>query len=188
MIYSSSPSNGPLRQGELIANLKQYPLSIESVGSEAQATVDEQIIPFSIILSQDCDLDLDYQARNGLNDVRPDKKIPNVLLCEVSLADEVLRPQEGMATTIKNNIIQNKHERYQFLQQVGQSEDAFGEGLAAMVVDFKRYFTIPTTEIYKRLALHARRRCYLNSPYLEHLATRFAYFQMRVALPQNHQS
>jgi len=188
VIYSPSPSDGPLRQGELIANLKQFPLSIESVGYEVQPTVDEQIIPFSIILSQDCDLDLDYQARNGLNDVRPDKKIPNVLLCEVTLADEVLRPQEGMASKIKNDIVQNKHERYQFLQQVGSSEDALGEGLAAMVVDFKRYFTIPTTELYKRLTLHARRRSNLNSPYLEHLATRFAYYQMRVALPQNHQS
>ena len=188
MIYSPSPSNGALRQGEVVTGLKQYPLSIQSVGSEATPIVDEQAIPFSIILSQDCDLDLDYQARNGLNGVRPDKKLPSVLFCEIGLADEIFRPQEGMDAKIRRDIGQNKHERYHFLQQVSQSEDATGEGMAALVIDFKRYLTMPTEEVYKRLALHAKRRCTLNSPYLEHLATRFAYFQMRVALPQDHQS
>jgi hypothetical protein len=83
---------------------------------------------------------------------------------------------------------QNKDERYQFLQKVLPQEDADGEGIPELGIDFKRYFTVPTDEVYYRLESGARRRCQMRSPYLEHLSTRFGYYQFRVALPAEHQS
>ena len=49
-------------------------------------------------------------------------------------------------------------------------------------------FTLPTEEVYRQLALSGQRRAVLRPPYLEHLSTRFHYFQFRVALPGDHES
>jgi hypothetical protein len=40
-------------------------------------------------------------------------------------------------------------------------------------MDFKRYFSLPTEEVYYRIDSEAKRRCRLVSPYAEHLSTRF---------------
>lgn len=62
-------------------------------------------------------------------------------------------------------------------------------GLPELGIDFKKIFTIPTDEIYQRIALgQVKRRAVLVSPYLEHLSSRFAYFLSRIALPQEHLS
>lgn len=64
-----------------------------------------------------------------------------------------------------------------------------GEGAPELVIDFKRYFTLPTGELYRWIALgETRRRCRLRSPYMEHLSSRFAYFLSRVALPEDYRS
>jgi hypothetical protein len=56
-----------------------------------------------------------------------------------------------------------------------------------MAIDFKRYFTLPTDELYLRVERQeTRRRCGLKSPYLEHLSARFSCFLSRVALPEDH--
>jgi hypothetical protein len=67
--------------------------------------------------------------------------------------------------------------------------DRLQEGLPELAIDFKRYFTVPTDEVYRRIELgEARRRCLLISPYLEHLSSRYAYFLSRIALPVDHAS
>lgn len=76
------------------------------------------------------------------------------------------------------------HERYQVLEEVPAEKDLLGEGVPSLGLDFKRIFTVPTDEIYRRIELnHARRRFHLTSPYLEHLISRFTHYQGRVALP-----
>jgi hypothetical protein len=134
------------------------------------------------VISQDCDLDWDFHGR------RTDggKLIPNVLLCEADTATG-LRNQAEMNGGIWKNIPQNKNERYHFLQAIKSTEDALGAGITELAIDFKRYFTLPTDELYVRLQRQeTRRHCRLVSPYLEHFSTRFGYFQFRIALPENH--
>ncbi len=80
----------------------------------------------------------------------------------------------------------NQMERYQFLQGVTPQEDLLGQGLPALVMDFKDHFTLPTAEVYERLAMGTGRRSRLLSPYLEHMIHRFFHFQSRVALPKDH--
>jgi hypothetical protein len=82
---------------------------------------------------------------------------------------------------------QNKSDRYHFLQAVPSELDLAGEGLPALVVDFKRFFTLPATEIERQIANgEARRRCRLLSPYREHLQSRIAFYLQRVGLPEPH--
>jgi hypothetical protein len=182
-IYTSSSSEEALRQGEILTNLIQACLAPESI-EQKEPLVNPITHPFAIVLSQDCDLDWDYKARN--RQCAGDKIIPNILFCEVTTAKS-LYSRADMNNKFWRRIKINKDERYQFLQKIDSSEDALGQGLPELGIDFKRYFTIPTEEVYQRLQMgEAQRRCRLVHPYLENLTTRFYYFQFRVALPEEH--
>ena len=50
------------------------------------------------------------------------------------------------------------------------------------IVDFNKVFSIPC-DIMKQIALSNGKRLRLRSPYKERMAQAFAYFHMRVALP-----
>lgn len=169
-IYEPSVLQGPLRQGEILCNVVQLKLKVETVGSPELEFV-FQLHPYVIIVSQDCDLDWDYKART---DQTTDKLIPNILFCEVTTA-ESLRRGGDINSGIWGRVKINKDERYQFLQKVAAEEDALQQGLPELGIDFKRYFTLPADEVYTRIvAQETQRRCRLVSPYLEHFSTRFA--------------
>jgi hypothetical protein len=187
-IYLPSPSEGPLRQGEIISGLVQARLDLDSVESGVPPLVNFVTHPFAVIVSQDCDLEQDYKARNSLDDIKADKILPSILFCEVNTAEDICRSGGVTGSSNRSQFSINKLERYQYLQKVGPLEDALHEGLPELGIDFKRYFTIPADEVYKRIATTAKRRCFMNSPYLEHLSSRFCYFQMRIALPEEHRS
>ena len=170
----------------MLTNLIQIHLDLQTIGLP-EPRVTPRRHEYALVLSQDCDLDLDFKARGGT--ISPEKQIPFVLFCEVITAQELRSGPGGMNSTIWGNVRTNKHERYQFLQKVDPAEDALGKGLPELGIDFKRYFTIPVDEVYRRIELgEAQRRCVLNSPYLEHLCIRFANYLSRVALPADHLS
>jgi hypothetical protein len=191
--YIQTSTDEPLRQGEIITQLIQFKINLDTVGTENLA-VDPVMHPYAIIVSQDCDLDWDYKARetNGQNH----KKLPNILFCEVTtFADltQLLLALDGTEKLKKSRTWakakQNKDERYHFLEKVEKAQDVLRIGLPELGVDFKRYFTIPADEVYLRIQIgEAQRRCRLTSPYLEHFTSRFYYFQSRVALPEEHYS
>jgi hypothetical protein len=118
-----------------------------------------------------------------------DKLLPNVLFCNLAKAEDLrgTAATTGINSEMWKRISQNKDERYHFLQAVDGSCDALQIGLPETGIDFKRYFSIPTDELYKRIEIgEAKRRCILVSPYLEHLSNRFAHFLSRIALPEDH--
>jgi hypothetical protein len=183
--------DGALRQGEILTGIVQVRLAVATLGTD-QKEIEEVVHPYAIVLSQDCDLDWDWRGRT--QPVNPgeipgqsqQKLLPSILFGEMTTA-EALRVLVN--STIWGRIRLNKDERYQFLQAVSREDDVLGEGLPELGMDFKRYFTVPTDEVYGRLqGGEARRRCRFKSPYLEHLSTRFCYYQFRVALPQDHES
>lgn len=183
-IYEASKEQGALRQGEIISNLHSYKVDIATMGTdEVSFTINDY--PFAIIVSQDCDLDWDYKARQNLTSQK--KLIPNVLFCEISAAVDI-RHATGINSNIWEKIKVNKDERYQFLQKVDTNSDSLAENLPEFAIDFKRYFTVPTDELYYQIEQRrtAKRRCRLLSPYVEHLSNRFYYFQSRIALPEDH--
>ena len=184
LIYEQSPNESALRQGEILSNIVQARLALASIASNV-LSVDSVKHPFAIIVTQDCDLDWDYKARKESGS--EDKLIPNILFCEVIEARR-LRGRQDINSTIWNSIKRNNHERYHFLQRIAPEQDAFGEGLPELGMDFKRYFTVPTEEVYERLKFKGKRRSRLVSPYMEHFCTRFHNFQSRIALPAEYLS
>jgi hypothetical protein len=169
IIYTPSPS-GALRQGEIVSAIRQPRLRIDTI-FDSEPVVMYETHPLAIIVTQDCDLEQDYRARNS--ETADDKRLPNILFCQVMPAIDARA---------------NKNERYHFFQAVEKTQESLQEGLPELYVDFKRYFTLPADEVYERLKASAHRRCHLLSPYLEHFSTRFAYYQFRVALPSDHLS
>jgi hypothetical protein len=184
---SLAPAAYCLRQGEIVTDLAQARLSLDSVGRD-EPVVEIVLHPFAMLMTQDCDLEQDFVARRK-GEVN-DKRLPGLLFCEVATAEELFGRLGGRRKEWDRlNIDKNKNERYHFLQRVDASCDAAQIGLEELGIDFKRYFTVPADEVYRRIELgQAKRRCILVSPYLEHLSSRFAYFLSRVALPADHLS
>ncbi len=146
-----------------------------------------------MILSQWYDFDSDHGARNS-GDASENQgskarnQIPTVLFREVHTASE-LKTAVSKGSEIWKRIQQNNDERDHFLERVLPELDAEGLRLEEMGIDFKRFFAIPTDEVYHRLKIgQARRRCCLASPYLEHFRRRFANPLSRIALPTPHTS
>ena len=71
-----------------------------------------------------------------------------------------------MDTAIWKHIQPNNHERFHYLEPVPREADLGGVGTAELLLDFRRYFSLPAQEIERQLALSngARRRCRLESP------------------------
>lgn len=186
MIYRASiaKTDSPLRQGEILTSVVQVKLDVASLQSDPVLIRISH--PFAVVLTQDCDLDQDFRANQDA--VAHDKKLPSILLGEVATAEE-LRSSASLKSPQWARAKINKDERFQFLEKVAPPQDAQGVGLPELAIDFKRVFTIPRDEIYRRIEIgEAQRRCVLQSPYVEHLSSRFAYFLSRVALPAEHQS
>ena len=182
-MYELSPHNdSALRQCEIVSGLRRTRLAIDSVGNDEEPpVVNFEDHEYAILMTQDCDLDLDYKARRG--QVGDDKIISDFLLCQALPADE-MRGKQNIKSDIWRRITNHAHERYQVLPAIPLDKDLLGEGVPSLGLDFKRFFTMPADEIYRLIELaQTRRRCYLKSPYLEHLSNRFTHFQGRVAVP-----
>jgi hypothetical protein len=179
-VYSPSAKGGALRQSEILGNVTQAHLAIESVrNGEAAPQILPKVHPFAVVMTQDCDLEQDFNARTSGS---VQNMIPSVLLCEAEYA-EALLAKVPPGKDIKKPIAENRNERYHILDTVPAGCDASGSGIPQLGIDFKRLFTIPTDELYLRLEREAIRRCYMESPYLENLGNRFSRFIGRVALP-----
>ena len=188
-IYEKAPSSGPLRQGEIAGNLLQITVAVDTIGSD-EIAVTPVVHPYAIVVSQDCDLEWDWDRRKSEDerDGIAAKLMSSVLFCEVETA-EVARNSPGINSNAWNLIRTDRDIRYEFLQRVEPNCDLLSKGLPELVVDFKRYFAIPVDEVYARFEMcELQRRCCFRAPYLQHLATRFYYYQYRVALPSPHYS
>src|SRR5262249_36563588 len=127
----------------------------------------------------------------GRQEQKTKNQVPNILFAEMDTA-AFMRSKENPAkldSDLWRHVKTNKNERYHFLQIISPECDAEGIGLPELTVDFRRFFSLPTDEVYLRIKTgEIKRRCRLVSPYLEHFAARFSFFSQRVALPKDHES
>lgn len=186
MVYRTSSREGPILQGEIISDISIF---VAAPGyhlpqwSGAGSVIRS---PWAVVLSQDCDLEQDYRNRYGAEGRSEMRILENILLCPARTAAEVFIKIKGQGTTVREYVEHNKNERYQYLSRVPTEQDAAGKGIDPLILDFKRYFTVSTGDLYEQVQTTAIRRCVLLPSYLEHLTTRFCYFQYRVALPDDH--
>ena len=195
-MYSASPSGleGALRQGEILSHVVELQFVLDdSIGTTGRLELDADAIkhPFAIIVSQDCDLEQDFNFRfNDVGNVR--HELPSILFCQVMEAKQFIKgPHNHLfnSSTFKGNFEKNIDFRFHFLQEVPAEFDLFRDGVPELAMEFKRCFSMPTAEIYHRIEMsHTQRRCRLQSPYVEHFCDRFYNFNKRIALPEEYQS
>lgn len=65
MFEVSPQDESPLRQCEVVSRLRRARLTIASVENDERPVVDFEEYDYAILMTQDCDLDLDYKARRG---------------------------------------------------------------------------------------------------------------------------
>jgi hypothetical protein len=182
-VYLPAIHPGRIWQGEIFRNLAQYKVNGAPGGAELE--VDVVSHPLTMAVSQDCDIEKDYRRRQR----NEEGLLPNVLFCVLHVWDEyeqVLQGEEQLGGKERKFIRQNQNERFQYLRSVAAELDVQNQGLPALVMDFRLYFTLPTEEVYEQLDQANLRACRLNPPYVEHVVQRFFGFQGRVALPIPH--
>lgn len=189
-VYIPSP-NGRLWQGEILSDLVEprvLPSAVELIEKGRSIQVSPKKHPLAVVLMQDCDLKNDYDLRKS--DPNDPKLLPSILLCEAHYLEDMKSqgPQGELGGEIWKRLIANRDERYQALQNVTPDEDREKEGLPALGVDFKLLLTLPSDFLYAQLERGTRRRCRLESPYLEHFVSRFFRFHCRIAIPAPHQT
>jgi hypothetical protein len=117
----------------------------------------------------------------------PKYKIDNILFCEL-VPTATLKASAAQQKELWKRVTQNLDARFHCLEAAPVDCDSIGQGLPSLGCDFKRFFTVPTDEVYKRIELRQIvRRCYLTTPYAEHLLQRFYNFLGRIPLPENHE-
>lgn len=139
--------------------------------------------PYLIILSQDCDLQQDFTAREVWKE---DKYIDHVLVAPAFLYKQLIQGthREGMgmqqigSSTKQSDILKNNDKRYHTVQtKEGESND-----IGRLTIDFKLFFTIPRNLLYEKF--FDKYYCSLNELYREDLSLRFANFISRIGLPE----
>jgi hypothetical protein len=194
-IYTASSQDERLWQGEILSELSQAKLALESLSATSSnqpasetapaVRVEYEEHPLVVVLSQDCDVEQDYKRRNTGSPF-----LWNIWLADVFEAESLhvkLHAEENTSSNEWRKIKENHTPRFQFLNAVSADQDALGIGLPALAVDFRLYFSIRTDELYERLRLKlTKKRCRLQTPYAEHLAHRFHSYQSRIPLAKEH--
>ena len=183
----AAPSGSAIRQCEVLSEAPQLIARTETIGTEA-VTYDFRIHSWVMVLTQDCDCDWDYTARSGPDEIEGHgKEVPNLLVCE-ALLEEELRARKSVNADLWRRIRGNQDERYHTIPEVPNSLDAKGEGVPVLVLDFKRCFSIPTSEIYRRIELNdpegLQRRSFMLPPFRDQVSTRAFAYHARVATPE----
>jgi hypothetical protein len=190
LIYRASNDKEALRQGEILTGLIQVkPVASESSPNLDQIQFKRIVHPYAIIVTQNCDLDWDYSARQNRD--KPNKLLNSILFCEVHTAQEIRSNKTVQLNSADWNLVKsNRYQQYHFLEKIPLERESSQEGIPELTVDFKKIFAIDADFLYHQINNNsfAKRRAVLESPYLEDFSHRYHDFHGRVALPAQHES
>lgn len=167
-----------LRQAEVIADLYELRPQIPAGDNVQPDKFDPIDHPYSVVVSQDCDLEWDYKARQSQAPTH--KLLEHVLFCALFPVSEI-QDRSGGSQLFKR-MRQNQDERYHSL--VAAPVNGLTDGLPWLFADFKMIFSLPLAFAYWQITSgQATRKGSLPSPYLEDLIHRLYTFLGRVATP-----
>lgn len=183
-VYTNATSSR-YRQGDILRDVQVVEWA-EVVNEELVVT--GRRLPYCVVLSQECDLEHDFNNRaDAVKCERDtDKFLQSILVCPAypaaqlregsHLKDAGLKMQRIGSDEWKR-VKQNTNYRYHFLPE---QEDI---QLPDLTIDFKQYLTIPRDVAY-RLETKVKVLTSLDDLFREHLSSRFAHYLCRIGLPE----
>jgi hypothetical protein len=190
LIYDSPPSEGPLRQAEIVRDLVEH-RTVSAQGGEG-GQVDYLVVhhALAVVMSQDCDLEQDFAVRfpEGADppDVEDAERHPNalshVLLCDAYGVEEIRALVPNFGSKDWRRVSKNQNERYHSLEAAPIGGPG-GPELEAIVLDFRKHSTVPTSLLYEQLSPSATRAAVVPPYFLHDLVHRFYGYLSRVAIP-----
>jgi len=169
-------------QGDIFRDVKY--LLLPRV-TEDKIEINELIVPYLIILTQECDLDLDYKFHSNTQSEDQDKYLQSILVSPAYIAEKVRSGThlEGLELKMQNinsrkwsDIKSNQNLRYHYLPK----DDTFR--IPPLIVDFKHYYTIPRDLFYDKFLDHYIGT--LDQLFRESLSHRFSHYLSRIGLPK----
>lgn len=181
---ANNDTPGRVRQGDVFPEVPYYESYLEQKG-EFELTVFE--FPYVIVLTQDCDLEQNSEARKKIDkNQKPiinDKYLISLIVAPLYNSEHLLAGEHlsdiGIQSQIQNSklkgpILNNQNPRYHYLE----FDDSVV--LPNSIIDFKHYFSISLNYLEKHVG---KRVCGINPLYRELISQRFSNYLCRIGLP-----
>ena len=176
-------NNGRVYQGDILRDMLLLEMQYaDDIGSKYNVV--EKNVPYIVVLTQDCDLEQDFNNRNQISD-KHDKYMESILVCPAYLAEEFrggnhleefgLKMEKWNSKRYKQIKTQNNY-RYHYLDGYPPYQ------IPNLVLDFKHYYTIPRDVIYFAKE-NGHYLTSLRQLFREDLSHRFSFFLSRIGLP-----
>lgn len=165
-----------INQGDIF---RDVPVQVAS-----QDKIETIILPYIVVLTQDCDLESDFKARAKSDGSSVEAYLQMILICPAYLASQLREGThlEGAGLVGSHigsdrwgNIKKSQDPRYQFLFEYPEYQ------IPELVMDFKHYYTFRREDLYKMKDTDYIAT--LNELFRESLAQRFSYYLSRIGLP-----
>ena len=162
-------------QGDILKNISFF-IWIPTDTSDAKQ-ID---LPYSVVLSQDCDLQQDFDSRNS-SPVDNDKELSTILVCPAYDIERfcaweqiIWKKMKWFNPKLRKKVIRNDElKRYHYLEG--------NDNFPGLVIDFKHFYTIDRDLIYNNK--DAFYICSMLELFRENLSHRFTNFLSRIGLP-----
>ncbi len=178
-------SESRIVQGDILRDITFLEWDLNERNPTKSPVIDKYL-PYIVILTQDCDLEQDFDNRQEDEAEKQDKFLQSILVCPAYIEDQFRKGThlEGFKLVMENfnserfKIIRgNNNPRYHFLQKAPDPDYQ----IPNLVLDFKHYYTMPVPVLYKLYRRHYVAS--LNELFREALSQRFSYYLSRVGLP-----
>jgi len=180
LIYN--PNANQIHQGDIFKSVRYYECFAEIEGKFELSLLE---FPYSIVLTQECDLsnNLYERNKNGNNSKKQDKYLVSLLCAPLYNAEHLFSGKHLEHLDIetdyknrdqKNYIKTNRDPRYHYIE-------FDSEELVPMIIDFKHYFTVTLNYLENNVS---DRVCSLKPIFRELVTQRFSNFLSRIGLPE----
>jgi hypothetical protein len=175
--------NARIRQGDMLKHVEMVEYVSEEIGV---VEVSKILFPYVVVLTQDCDLEQEFNSRDTISVGKNDKCLMSVIVaplynCEHFLVGEHLSNLKLEMQKFTRNktphkiIIQNNNPRYHYIEFPNTIQ------ISPQVIDFKHYFTCNLAYLEQHKTKNFI--CSISILYRELLSQRFSNFLSRIGLP-----
>jgi len=171
-----------ISQGDIFYELSVILLQ-PSLDGGNEGNILKRTQPYAVVITQDCDLESDFQNRSEISPTKHDKYLPAILLCPAYLEGDF---KDGTHLESLKYVMENhptdRHRRIR-TQQLARYHfiESDRDSVPNLVIDFKHYISVPREWIYRQYP--DKYLISLNDLFRESLSQRFAFYLSRIGLP-----